>query len=404
MTSPAYREYDHIVIGGGAFGSAACYWLSARPGSRVLGLEQYELGHRRGSSGDSSRYIRPYHRDRRYSQLLPAAYDAWRSVQSTWQTAPILFTIGGLEIGDGSAAGQQMITDLAAALERDSIPFESPSPAQVHARWPQFRMYGDEQCIYQGDAGFVDPRHAIRAHAEIARDRGATILAETPVTKIEHDSGRWVITTPAGEFRSPRIILTAGAWTQRLLDQLGYPLAITVTEEQVTYFGARTLSDFALDRMPTFTFRSDEPMLYGGPDYAGFGVKITQEIMKHTVAPETRSHQLDLGVVQTCKAFLSQRLPGVDGPMISGRTCLYAGPVDRDLIIDHVPGAPGALMAIGGGVGFKYSSLVGRLLTNLAHDETPQVDISGFGLARESLRTPGHGFGSICVWLSSAAF
>lgn len=386
MTSATSREYDHIVVGGGAFGSAATYWLSARPGSRVLCLEQYELGHDRGSSGDSSRYIRPYHRDRRYSQMLLDAYESWRLVQGTWKTAPILFTIGGVEIGDGSAAGRQMITDLTTALERDSIPFETLSPAQVHARWPQFRMYGNDQCIYQKDSGFVDPRHAIRAHTEIARHRGATILTGTPASRIERDSDRWVVTTPAGEVRAPRLILTAGAWTQRLLNQLGYSLPITVTEEQVTYFGAGTMRDFAKDRLPTFTFRSEEPMIYGGPDYDGFGVKTTQEIMTHVVTPETRSHQLDISVVQTCRKFLARRLPGVDGPMISGRTCLYAGPADRDIIIDRIPEAPGAFMAVGGGVGFKYSSLIGRLLARLAHDESPEVDINEFGVGRGSLR------------------
>ena len=51
------REYDVVVVGLGVIGSAAAYW-SAKRGARVLGLEQFEIGHARGSSHDRSRIIR----------------------------------------------------------------------------------------------------------------------------------------------------------------------------------------------------------------------------------------------------------------------------------------------------------------------------------------------------------
>lgn len=43
------EAYDAIVIGVGGMGSAAVYHL-ARRGVRVLGLEQYDIPHARGSS------------------------------------------------------------------------------------------------------------------------------------------------------------------------------------------------------------------------------------------------------------------------------------------------------------------------------------------------------------------
>ena len=49
---------DVIVVGLGALGSAAA-WVLARAGARVLGLEQFELGHHRGASHDHARIIRP---------------------------------------------------------------------------------------------------------------------------------------------------------------------------------------------------------------------------------------------------------------------------------------------------------------------------------------------------------
>ncbi len=40
-------DYDVIVLGLGGIGSGAAYWLAKR-GVRVLGIEQFELGHARG--------------------------------------------------------------------------------------------------------------------------------------------------------------------------------------------------------------------------------------------------------------------------------------------------------------------------------------------------------------------
>ncbi|MCI0705301.1 MAG: N-methyl-L-tryptophan oxidase, partial [Planctomycetia bacterium] len=48
------QSFDVIVLGVGGMGSAACYEL-ARRGRRVLGLEQFELVHARGSSHGHTR-------------------------------------------------------------------------------------------------------------------------------------------------------------------------------------------------------------------------------------------------------------------------------------------------------------------------------------------------------------
>ena len=48
MTTGHRRDWDVVVVGLGALGSAAA-WALARAGARVLGLEQFELGHHRGA-------------------------------------------------------------------------------------------------------------------------------------------------------------------------------------------------------------------------------------------------------------------------------------------------------------------------------------------------------------------
>ena len=76
------REWDVIVVGLGALGSAAAYWASTRAGARVLGLEQFELGHANGASADHSRIIRlSYHRPD-YVRLAKRAFETWGEVEA----------------------------------------------------------------------------------------------------------------------------------------------------------------------------------------------------------------------------------------------------------------------------------------------------------------------------------
>ena len=92
------RDWDAVVVGLGALGSAACYWLSRRTGLRVLGLEQFEIGHANGASEDVSRIIRlSYHR-RDYVRLARRARDTWAEVERESGTQ-VVFRTGGLDVG-----------------------------------------------------------------------------------------------------------------------------------------------------------------------------------------------------------------------------------------------------------------------------------------------------------------
>ena len=74
----ANRSFDVIVVGVGAMGSAACHHL-ARRGSRVLGLERFDIPHAMGSSHGINRIIRlAYYEDPSYVPLLRRAYELWR--------------------------------------------------------------------------------------------------------------------------------------------------------------------------------------------------------------------------------------------------------------------------------------------------------------------------------------
>ena len=75
------RGHSYIVVGAGALGSAAAYWLTRSGATDVLVLEQYGLGHGLGASEDHSRIIRHAYHSSVYTALTQAAYDTWAEIE-----------------------------------------------------------------------------------------------------------------------------------------------------------------------------------------------------------------------------------------------------------------------------------------------------------------------------------
>lgn len=84
------------------------------------------------------------------------------------------------------------------------------------------------------------------------------------MARIEDVGGELAVILEDGE-RIPagHVIVAADAWTNDLLNPLGVPLPITVTQEQVSWFTA--LGDPALFSPERFPVWMDEPSFYGVP-------------------------------------------------------------------------------------------------------------------------------------------
>ena len=100
---------------------------------------------------------------------------------------------------------------------------------------------------------------------------------------------------------------------------------------------------------------------------------------------DTRTFDPDLDALARVKGFLAKYLPTALGPIIYTKSCLYTLTPDRDFVIDFVPHHPNALVAIGGGHGFKFSSLIGRILAELAIGRRTEHDLQAFRIDRPIL-------------------
>ena len=378
------REWDAIVVGLGAIGSGAAYWLSRRFGDRVLGLEQFELGHSNGASQDHSRIIRlSYHRPD-YVRLARRAYQTWAEVEAESGTTIVTRT-GGLDVAPRDAAIP--LADYMASMTAEDVPFEHLDAAEIMRRWPQWQLGDDHHGLYQAESGLADPFRANAAHQRLAREHGATLLDRSPVVALR-DAGGEVEVELADRtiHRAGHVVLAADAWTNELLRSFDRRLPLTITKEQVTYFACPDPAAFSPDRFPIWIWM-DDPSFYGFPTYGEAGPKAAQDVGGEETTPDTRTFDRDEAAFGRLEDFLARHLPGHVGPPIYTKTCLYTLTPDRDFVLDRLPDQPNVLMTLGAAHGFKYASLFGRIVAELVADgETPsQGDIERFRVDRPIL-------------------
>jgi sarcosine oxidase len=366
---PAVRtEWDAVVVGLGAIGSGAAYWLSRRLGDRVLGLEQFELGHSRGAGQDHSRIIRlSYHRPE-YVRLARRAYATWAEVEAASGTRIVTRT-GGLDIGPRQAAIP--LGDYMAAMTAEGVPYEHLDGPEIVRRWPQWRLGDEHHGLYQADAGIADPNRANAAHQRLARDHGATLLEHSPVTRLRDAGGGGVEVHLAdgAVHHAGQVVLAADAWTNELLAAFDRHLPLTIIQAQVTYFEPLDPAAFAPDRFPIWIWM-DDPSFYGFPTYGEAGPKAAEDVGGGAVSPVTRTFEKDEVGFARLTDFLTRHLPGHLGPEILTKTCLYTLTPDRDFVVDRLPDEQNVLVALGAAHAFKFASVLGRILSELVVDGT----------------------------------
>ncbi len=376
------REFDVAVLGLGGIGSGAAYWL-ARRGVRVLGLEQFELGHVRGESHDHSRIIRLSYHTPQYVRLAKRAYASWAMLEAE-TGEQLVYRTGGLDLGP--RAGAIPLDVYASSLRTCDVPFETLDAEDIRRRWPVFTIEDDVHGIYQTEGGIVAAARATAAHQRAARALGAVLLDGIRLSALRCVGDEIELVLADGTtYRAYKLVIAAGPWTAPVLRFFDISLPLEVTKEQVTYFAPADPTPFAPDRFPVWIWM-DDPSFYGFPIFGEAGVKIAQDAGGKSVDPDTRGFEPDPEISSRMRAFMERRLPAALGREIVTKTCLYTLTPDRDFVVDRLPEHPNVSVAIGAGHAFKFASVIGRVLSELALDGATPSDVTGFEVDRAILQ------------------
>jgi sarcosine oxidase len=376
-------DAKHVIIGAGAMGSAAAYHL-ARRGEPVVLIEQFALGHDRGSSHGAARITRHSYADPTYARLMPDAFHAWKHLEADAGEALYLRT-GGVSF---SPPGVDYAARVAANLAQLAVPYWRGSGRDWNERHPVFTLPDAYDVVFEPDAGMLKAARALAVAVELAQRHGGDrtrVVAQTPVRRIDLDGSHPVVLTDTAMFVAERLIVTAGAWAQRLLPQLDVPLR--VTRQQVLYFRAPDPAPFRLGRFPVFIFKGtrDDDAFYGMPEFLDLGTKVARHGGPE-FDPETLDRAIAGDYIAVVRRFLAEHIPVLaHAPIDFTETCLYTVAPDDQFQLDFLPGRSDVLVASPcSGHGFKFSCLIGRVLADLATEGATGVDVRPWTLSFRS--------------------
>lgn len=370
--------YDAIVLGLGGMGSATLYHL-ARRGLGVLALERFDLLHEYGSSHGLTRIIRvAYGEGHVYVPLVRRAYELWRELERD-AGEQLLHITGSIDAGP---EGSRVFEGALASSERYRLPHEVMDGVELGRRFPGYRLPKEMRCLYQPGGGFLHAERCNVAHASLALAHGAEIhCRESALEWGVRGDGVWVRTEKA-RYEAGRLVICAGPWAGKIVPELA---TLAVPERQVLAWLQPTRPElFRPDAFPVFNLEVPEGRYYGYPAFLVPGFKFGKYHHRgETFDPDAEDREPEREDEDLLRAFAQRYFPEGAGPTLMLKPCLFTNTPDRHFVLDLHPSHPQVAVACGfSGHGYKFCSVVGEAMADLAQRGATRHDLTPFRLAR----------------------
>ena len=372
-------HYDVIIVGAGSMGMAAGYYLS-RTNQSILLLDAHNPPHDQASHHGETRIIRhAYGEGEAYVPLALTAQRLWYELEQISGRSLFLNT-GVLNAGQRSSHSMQTIIKSA---QQYDLPLEILTAEEVKTRWSGLTMPDDYIGCFEPTSGVLKCEECIEAYRDLAVANGVDIRTNAKVTTLTAHANGVDVTVGTDTYSADALIVAAGTWSGPLLEQTGLSLPLSPVRKTFAWFKAEE-EVFNDTVFPAFAFDTPAGYYYGFPSIGRAGLKIGRHDGGIPVDPNQprRPFGQETGDLTDLQQFTNTFMPAID-TLAHGKTCLYTMTPDEDFIIDLPPDYPHIAIAAGfSGHGFKFSSLVGKVLSELIVEKSTVEPIAPFSIKR----------------------
>jgi sarcosine oxidase len=394
--------YDVVVVGLGAVGSFALRALAKQgQGARVLGVEQFRLGHHgRGSSHGRSRiYRRAYFEHPSYVPWIEHSIRVFRDLERS-QNKSLLEECGCLLLAPSSSSPNSLppllASSLASASQHD-IPVEYLATNDLKQRYPQLLYKHDLVGLLEPQAGILRPERVMRAAvADAMSEANVEIMDESHVIGVEavavgsnqHHLVR-IKNSVSGEVEeilTRTVLLSTGAYVSRLVPSWAHLLKVTRQFQcWIDLSSSPHRSSYSSKDLPAWYMETpDWPIpVYGIPtDPNADDVEARHWLKVSSHGRDTVVHEsllnpskLNLEEIQECRTVAAagldpaawEHLPesSKDAFFVESVPCMYTMTPDKNYMIGSP--SPGVFCVAGlSGHGFKMAPALGQMLADFA--------------------------------------
>ncbi|MCM2535476.1 N-methyl-L-tryptophan oxidase [Neobacillus pocheonensis] len=375
------NHYEVVIVGAGSMGMAAGYYLS-KLGIKTLLLDRNNPPHDLGSHHGETRIIRhAYGEGKQYVPLVLRAQQLWEQLQQ--ETGRQLFLPTGVLCA--GAPGSTFISEVVRSGQEFSLPLEVLSSEEMRHLWPGLTFPDGFVGCLEKKSGVLFSKHCIQAFRNQGLAHGMNLLPYTKVEKIDISSSGAIIKTATNSYHTDFVLISAGAWSGKMLNRLGMDIPLHPVRKTVSWLKCDQ-ELFESGVFPAFTVDLLNEHYYGFPSINGSGFKVGRHDGGHRVDPDEgiSPYGADCNDEGDIRSFLQKYMPLANGPLIKGSTCMYTLTPDGDFIIDQHPEYPHLFIAAGfSGHGFKFSSVVGEIISQVVTKGKSDFDISDFSIRNE---------------------
>lgn len=361
------------VIGGGIIGVMTA-WQLAKRSVNVSVFDQWNSPNDRGASAGESRIFRTIYKEgSEYVPLLKKSYDLWAELQQN-QNTQFLQMCGGITIGTPETEEVRAVIDCATS---EALEYEVLDKAEVAKQFPQFWLDENEVGVYDPSSGIFRPEAAVLAARREAEKFGTVFNTYTRVLNMRPLKEGVVLDTVAGSSVFDKVVVATGPWVNELTGfskNVVQPLRLVAM-----WFPAKDLELHSPANMPISIRRSK----YGGfscfPVMDGFGVKILPHHLpwKPLAEVDDLPRFVESEIARSTEYAVSQLMPGLDPVPFRVSTWTEGFTSDNTPIVGASDFDPRVLIAAGmSGQGFKFSPMIGSIVSDLVLDETSADSLS----------------------------
>jgi sarcosine oxidase len=304
--------------------------------------------------------------------LLRRAYELWRELERL-SGVKVLHITGSVDAGPAGSATFEGSRQSCVAYD---LPHEILTSAELTRRMPGYRLPADTMALFQPEGGFLLPEICVSQHVMLAQAAGADVRARERVLGWEPQGDGVTVTTEAGRYSSNRLIVASGAWMGKLVPLLQ---GRAVPERQaLAWIQPKSPEWFLPERFAVFNLIVQEGRYYGLPVYGVPGFKVGRyHHLEEKVDPDTIDRNGRPEDASLLQDFVGRYFPDGAGPLMSLRVCMFTNTADEHFVPDLLPGCPQVVIGSPcSGHGFKFSSVVGEILADLAEEQATRHDIS----------------------------
>lgn len=338
---------DVVVLGLGIHGSAAVFELAQR-GLDVVGIEQFEPSHSRGSSHGATRMIRRAYPHPVWNELVDRAYLGWDR-WSMLAGRSFVESTGGLYAHRGAQTLQG----------GRSAPIADGVSTSISA---SLRPPVDYGVVHDPDAGVIDAAGALAYARDAARSAGAELRFGEAVLDWAVDDGVVTVHTSAGSIRTRRLVLAGGSWASKLVPSAAGFFEVWRIVTLTAPMGQALAQPPALG---CFSVDLPEGLVFGLPEASGSGAKIgidAGEVWNPDV-PVAAPTEAE---IQHLAGLLQSFVPGIETQGGEAVACLYTMTPDKRFVVGALPASPEVLLAAAcSGHGFKFGPAIGEAVADL---------------------------------------